>query len=151
MEVLEMERAYYFAYGSNMDDEQMQYRCPDAVKVGRALLPCFRFAIDTARVATVVNAPTEYVEGILWKISSEDERSLDVYEGVRSGCYSKQYLSVCMKDGSLIEPLVYVSNRPEWDRPTVTASSYMNRILECAEENGFSDDYVARLTQYARS
>ena len=146
-----MERDYYFAYGSNMDEEQMQYRCPDAVKVGHAMLPCFRCAIDSARVATVINAPTASVEGILWEISPEDERSLDIYEGVRSGCYSKRYLSVCMKDGSLIEPLVYVSNRPEWDRPTGTASNYTRRILECAEENGFSDNYLARLAHYARS
>ena len=34
----------YFAYGSNMNDEQMEFRCPDAEAVGTVCLEGYRLA-----------------------------------------------------------------------------------------------------------
>ena len=33
-----MERPLYFAYGSNINLDQMRYRCPDATVYGQAVL-----------------------------------------------------------------------------------------------------------------
>lgn len=45
---------YYFAYGSNMDIEQMKHRCPSSVEAGVALVNGYRFALDAAGVATIL-------------------------------------------------------------------------------------------------
>ena len=33
-----MKQTYYLAYGSNLNENQMRYRCPNAVKVGTLML-----------------------------------------------------------------------------------------------------------------
>ena len=43
-----MSRKEYFAYGSNLNFEQMAYRCPEATVVGTAKLNGYELAFDTA-------------------------------------------------------------------------------------------------------
>ena len=74
----------YFAYGSNMDVEQMAHRCPDAKKISVATLVGYRFAINDHGVATVIPTPDVNTEGVLWSISPTDKVSLDRYEGVKT-------------------------------------------------------------------
>lgn len=148
-----MKREYYFAYGSNMNKEQMACRCPDAIMVSKGMLPFYRFAIDSAGVATVIESSFDFVEGVIWLISENDIRNLDRYEGVAQNCYRKEYLTTVKKDkeGTFIEALVYISCRPEWNRPTGTASSYMSGILESAYRLDFRPDYMKTLMKYAET
>ena len=148
-----MEKEYYFAYGSNMDEKQMAYRCPDAVKVSKGYLYAYRFAIDQAGVATVIPDPRNYVEGIVWSVSKNDIRNLDLYEGVAVNCYRKDYPTVVLNDkaGTSIEPLVYISCRPEWSRPSGTGSPYMRNILKAAARHHFRQDYMQLLAMYAET
>ena len=78
---------YYWAYGSNLSVQGMLYRCPTAKKVGPLYvndgLLVFR------GVADVVISKGNKVAGGLWKVTQEDEDSLDAYEGVSSGLYKK--------------------------------------------------------------
>jgi len=46
----------HFAYGSNMDREQMSRRCPGAEYVGAASLPGYRFIINGRGYTTVRTA-----------------------------------------------------------------------------------------------
>lgn len=62
----------YFAYGSNMGNQQMAQRCPDNRKLGHACLPGFRWIISISGCATVVESPGEEVEGVLFEISESD-------------------------------------------------------------------------------
>ena len=146
-----MAREYYFAYGSNMDEEQMRYRCPNAIKVSEGLLPVYRFAIDQAGVATVIWDPSSFVEGIVWSVTPNDIRNLDRYEGVAENWYRKDYLSVVKRNryGTFIEALVYISCRPEWDKPSGTGSRYMRDILHTAAHHHFREDYMQILMKYA--
>ena len=80
--------AVYFAYGSNLSQEQMLARCPSAEVVGVARLPGYRLAFAGfsqawgGAVATVLRAPAAYVPGILYRVSGEDLARLDAFEGV---------------------------------------------------------------------
>ena len=78
----------YFAYGSNMDPEQMSTRCPDSDFCGVAWLSSYRFRINSRGVATVVPEEGAVVHGALWMISTRDEGRLDKYEGVAQGLVS---------------------------------------------------------------
>ena len=75
----------YFAYGSNMNRNQMTFRCPDAEVAGTVQLSGYRLAFREngggTGVATVLPEPDSFVDGVLWRISERDERRLDHYEG----------------------------------------------------------------------
>ena len=92
-----MKPIYYFAYGSNMDMEQMRRRCPDAKCIDTAVLHGWKFALDEVGYATVVPEAGASVPGLLWMLADADEAELDVYEGVRSRCYEKVTLSIVPK------------------------------------------------------
>lgn len=87
-----MRRQLYFAYGSNMNVRQMAYRCPDADPVGYMYLDHWRLVFRG--VADIVPDGKARCPGGVWVISEEDERKLDLYEGVRSGLYRKVYLPI---------------------------------------------------------
>ncbi len=84
----------YFAYGSNMDAEQMRMRCPGAEILSTAVLPDYKFTLDSEGCATVIPCEGKEVRGVIWKISRANEKALDWYEGVSKGCYSKEILNV---------------------------------------------------------
>lgn len=82
-----MRSVLYFAYGSNLDDDQMRTRCPSAVMVGRAVLAHHALAFGgfshhwSGPVASVVRARGAHVAGILYAISAPDLHALDCFEG----------------------------------------------------------------------
>lgn len=76
----------YVAYGSNMDEAQMEVRCPDAKLFGKGWLPGYRLAFRgslTGYYATIEKGESTYggVPVLLWLISDADETRLDRYEG----------------------------------------------------------------------
>jgi len=137
----------YFAYGSNMDLAQMSNRCERAATVSTAKLPSYRFIINSRGVATVVQDPSSVVQGLLWRISREDERSLDHHEGVTHGLYKKTFMRVALPSGKEIKALVYVAtdSTPGEPRP-----GYMEKIVSAAEECGLPEAYIERLRPWAR-
>lgn len=78
---------YYFAYGSNMDNAQMTERCPNARYIGKGYLPDYKLAFtrnsrkwDSA-VADILVSPGETVWGIIYIVTDEDLKKLDIREG----------------------------------------------------------------------
>ena len=75
----------YFAYGSNMNLNQMAFRCPDAEVVESVGLEGYRLAFRTEwrREWRCHHSAgrRSYVDGVLWRISERDEQHLDHYEG----------------------------------------------------------------------
>jgi len=86
-----MKTKLYFAYGMNTNTEEMAYRCPTAVPLGKAVLPDYRFEFKS--FATIVPSPKEQVEGVLWTITESDESALDILEGYPE-FYDKKTVSV---------------------------------------------------------
>ena len=139
-----MKPIYYFAYGSNMDTEQMRRRCPDAKCIDTAVLHGWKFALDEVGYATVVPAAGASVPGLLWMLSDADEAELDVYEGVRSRCYEKVTLSIAPKrTGVPAQALVYFSLRGANEGARV--QGYLERIVHAAAQAGFGASYLGML------
>ena len=139
----------YFAYGSNMDIDQMELRCPGAHFIGEATLENFDFALDLAGYATVVPSKDKNTTGILWFISRNDMRKLDSYEGVDFKCYRREYMSVIL-DGKEVSSLVYVSEREPYDG-TLYRDDYLDNIIDNAMRYEFDPEYVARLKEWQES
>lgn len=139
-----MKPIYYFAYGSNMDIDQMRRRCPNAKCVDTAVLHDWKFALDEVGYATVCPAAGMEVPGLLWMLLDTDEAALDCYEGVGSGCYQKARVTVTARRiPQHVEALVYISLRGENDGARVPG--YMGTITQAAKRAGFDDDYLGML------
>jgi len=91
---------YYFAFGSNMHIKQMAARCPESTLVARAVLQGYRWQINERGVANIVQSKPgepDIVEGILFSVSSKDERTLDRNEGVSKKFYERVLLTVAVE------------------------------------------------------
>lgn len=130
----------YFAYGSNMDREQMSRRCPGADYVGAASLPGYRFIINGRGYATVRTASASEVPGILWRLQPLDEAALDHYEGYPGGFYDKAYRTVSDAAGTSTQALVYIDHRNH----TLGApqEGYLERILASAEAHALPSSHI---------
>jgi gamma-glutamylcyclotransferase len=73
----------YFAYGSNLMLDQMKERCTDNVKIGIGTLSGYRWIINTRGYANIVKSEGDYVLGMIYEISSNDEKTLDRKEGLK--------------------------------------------------------------------
>lgn len=102
-----MNTKLYFAYGSNLNIDQMARRCPDADPICQLMLKDWKLVFRG--VADVVPFAGATVGGGLWRISAADEAKLDLYEGVRGGLYRKVYLPIRF-EGLLTTMLMYVMN-----------------------------------------
>ncbi len=135
----------YFAYGSNMDEQQMASRCPGSRVVGLCTLDNMRFVLDSAGVASIVPQVGSRVSGVVWLVTKRDIKSLDRYEGVASGCYRKEHVTVTVNN----EPcnaLVYISNRDITHAGR--RSGYMDKIVKAAKHHRFSWKYIQELQSW---
>ena len=140
-------RKLYFAYGSNMDAQQMSYRCPNAEVVRSVRLENYRLAYRGAGFATILPEQGSHVDGVLWSITTIDEIKLDRYEGFPRH-YAKQPITVTAKDGAEIEAMVYVMQPPMRDHPKLPSQEYFDTILRGKQQFGFSvPDTIAEINR----
>ena len=129
----------YFAYGSNINLRQMAVRCPDAQVVESAVLEnyelLFRGNDRDYGVATIRPKEGCQVHGLLWKITPECERSLDLYEGYPH-LYEKQKISLTTKSGQQISAMVYVMTREKEREPSMHTRGYFSGMMEGFQQNG---------------
>lgn len=107
----------YIAYGSNMVQEQMAYRCPDARLVGMGYLPSARLEFYLHATVERSRSKDAQVPVAVWEISEADEAMLDRYEGYPSH-YIKGERTVRMTNGSEIRGMIYLMNQKRVAPPT---------------------------------
>ena len=136
-----MSKRFYFAYGSNMDEQQMSTRCPGAVVEGTAKLRDHRFMINVKGFATVVREQSGEVFGVLWSLTPADEASLDAYEGIATGLYWKTTIDVEVKTES-VRALIYVAGNSRFGSPR---KDYINKLIAAAERHQLPATYIGKL------
>ena len=121
----------YFAYGSNLNRENMAQRCPDALPVMSFTLPNWRLVFRTHADIVLEEYGREGagVPGAIYEITERCERALDIYEGVAGGYYRKAYI------GTPICPaLVYImTDRLGVDLATPTREYYERCVQGCKD------------------
>lgn len=143
-------RSLYFAYGSNMDEQQMRAHCPTFRRVDSACLQGHRLAftrrsiVSGTGVADVVAVPRGAVWGVLYEVGDGDLEALDRKEG--SGwAYAREQKSVTLlADGSVRSATVYavLAKQPGEVPPS---GAYLERLIAAAEAHGLPGDYIATL------
>lgn len=122
-----MNKTLYLAYGSNLNLEQMAYRCPTAKPVGQVVLKDYQLLFRGGHggaVATVEPFKGKTVPCLLWEITPADEAALDRYEGFPF-LYRKEKVKVRLGKKN-VETMVYIMNE---SRPFGTPSCYYYSII----------------------
>ena len=121
----------YLAYGSNLSIEQMSVRCPDATIIGKGVLRDWKLLFR--QYATIEKCKWYYVPVLVWKLSKQDEKNLDWYEGVpRFYIKEKLTLEVSSLDNNELgeeNGMVYVMTQQAVKLRTVMPSRYYFALL----------------------
>lgn len=126
----------YVAYGSNMNLEQMSHRCPKAKVVGTGILKDYKltFRGRYKGVANIEHCKDKAVPIVLWEITEECERALDLYEGYPN-FYIKKEVEVAVGDESKTA-MVYVMSKEYTDMVAAPTEYYFNVIARGYSDNG---------------
>jgi len=136
-----MSKKYYIAYGSNLNKEQMKFRCPDAIPEGTSEIENYTLVFrghPYSAVATIEPKEGCSVPVAIWSISQSDEENLDVYEGFPR-FYGKQIFNVSL-NGKVIPAMVYImTNGHQIGKPSVR---YVRTIQQGYSDFGFDQNIL---------
>jgi gamma-glutamylcyclotransferase (GGCT)/AIG2-like uncharacterized protein YtfP len=145
----------YFAYGSNMNWQQMKQRCPSAAFIGVARLPDYKLAFTRMSnrrgcgVADIVSSAGSEVWGVIYRIDDIDLGNLDFSEGYVPGRQNNAYRRVELRvyaDGDRDKPMTVwtyeVINKLEGPRPD---ENYKRLLIEGARGWKLPHDYVEKM------
>lgn len=126
----------YVAYGSNMNLEQMSHRCPKAKVAGVGILKDYKltFRGRYKGVANIELCKDKAVPIVLWEITEECEKALDLYEGYPN-FYIKKEVEVAVGDESKTA-MVYVMSKEYTDMVAAPTEYYFNVIARGYSDNG---------------
>ena len=136
----------YFAYGSNINLEQMAYRCPAATIVGPAVLENYELLFRRG-YATIKPRKGGKVHGLLWTLTPICEQTLDMYEGYPR-TYDKQMVTVRDGSGQDLSVLVYIMDERFRD-PTMPHPGYYDIIVEGYRQNGLPEAALKKALDHA--
>lgn len=130
----------YIAYGSNMNLEQMDYRCPNSYVMGNGKLKGWKLVFNVHADVIKTDNENDFVPVVVWNIADDDWGRLDMYEGYPS-YYVKETVNVILDNGKIEKAIVYVmaDNRKGICPP---AQSYFDGICEGYIENGIDVEYL---------
>ena len=134
--MIKMSKIYYLAYGSNLNKNQMAYRCPNAKTIGSMMLKGYELVFKSC-LTIEPNKDGEVPLGI-WQITKEDEKRLDRYEGYPI-LYRKEYIDIVIK-GKKEKALVYIMN--DVRKRCAHAGVYMDVCMKGYKDFKFDIDYL---------
>ena len=141
----------YFAYGSNMDFDQLKDRCSSATYLSRAVLPdhsiCFpRYSKKReCGVASIMPQKGPAVWGVVYQINRGDLVELDLAEGVASDAYGKIEVIV-HADGDYALPLSVLTYLATPQAGIYRPSpSYISQFIKGARHWKLPEAYVHEL------
>jgi cation transport regulator ChaC len=149
---------YYFAYGSNMDEEDLKTWCKNKSKsfpqwklLGTACLENYRLAFNyyssgrNGGAANLMESQNSRVYGLLFEMSESDRETIREKEGFPN-YYVEITITVKHRDNTISDVTTYkvVKNKEkiEHQKPS---RSYMGLILKNAYNNKFPDEYIRYL------
>lgn len=119
----------YFAYGSNINLDQMAFRCPNATVLMPVVLSGYELTYRAGGVATVIPKKDSEVLGLMWSITPECEKSLDRYEGYPSFYHKTDVAVTDPETGKIYHVMMYEMDE-RYREPSVPSSGYFGGIVE---------------------
>ena len=104
-------KKYYIAYGSNLNVQQMKFRCPGAKVVGKSVIKNYELLYKgskTGSYLTIEKKNGSVVPVAVWEVTADDEKRLDAYEGYPNFYYKKNMKITLAETGKIINAFVYI-------------------------------------------
>ena len=137
---------FYFAYGSNMNHQQMRTRCPEAKFLFRAVLESHSFVYDgwslmhRGAVANIVPKKNGTVWGGVYETLEAHRDTLDNYEGYPSH-YDRKGVSVVDDSRDLHAVFVYFR---QGEAPGSPSDEYRQTVLRGARDCDLPEEYTEK-------
>ena len=148
-------KKYYLAYGSNLNREQMGYRCPNAQPVGTVQLESWRLIFrgsGTGNYLTIEPAPGYSVPVAVWAVTKADEAALDRYEGFpvfyRKETLPITYTGLKTAQERQVEAFVYLMN--DGHLAGLPTTRYMDTCEVGYRDFGFDPEALLGARAYTR-
>ena len=148
-------KKYYLAYGSNLNREQMGYRCPNAQPVGTVQLESWRLIFrgsGTGNYLTIEPAPGYSVPVAVWAVTKADEAALDRYEGFpvfyRKETLPITYTGLKTAQERQVEAFVYLMN--DGHPAGLPTTRYMDTCEVGYRDFGFDPEALLEARAYTR-
>lgn len=131
---------FYVAYGSNLNIDQMDERCPGAQPVCTAKLEGYELVFRNSRTNCFLSVDPKQgssVDVVVWKVTREDEKELDRREGYPR-CYQKKDQEVTLTgegEGKTMTGVMYYLPQDRQMGPC--SEGYLDRVLAGYEHFGF--------------
>ena len=148
-------KRYYLAYGSNLNQGQMSYRCPGAIPIGIAFLKGYRLLFKgskTGAFLTIEPSKKDLVPVGVWLVDETHERKLDIYEGYPEFYYKVDMpvrmvtLDTCeVKD---INAFVYIMD--ESRSVGIPSYGYMKVCTDGYRDFGFDESHLIKALMYSQ-
>ena len=143
----------YFAYGSNLHQDQMDARCTQCTAIGPAVLPGHRliFAGESKRwdhggVANIIRAQGHAVHGFLFELPGPSLEALDTFEG-HPNRYRRTPVEV-RRDDRNVSAIAYVRvDNPPARRPS---PEYLATMAYAYGRLGFAFDSLLEASAATR-
>lgn len=142
-----MAKRLYVAYGSNLNLEQMRWRCPDAKPIGAGIITGYELLFkgsQTGSYLTIEKADGSDVPVGVFEVSEDDEQALDRYEGYPVFYYKKEMVIPIksFKTGKVSYRKVFVYIMKEERLVGIPSKLYMNTCLEGYRYFDFDTGYL---------
>ena len=136
----------YVAYGSNMNLEQMAFRCPKSKVIGNGKLKGWKLVFN-CHADIIKGKKNDEVPVVVWDIDDEDWKRLDMYEGYPN-YYVKELVDVKLDNGTEEKAVVYVmaDNRKGICPPS---RGYFDGIIRGCIENRIDTEYLYDALEYS--
>jgi cation transport regulator ChaC len=139
----------YFAYGSNMDAEQMKGRGISFSQRMHAVLRGYSLRFNKVTYknphqgyANIVRKSGDVVEGILYEVSKSDLSNLDKYEGYPDH-YDQKIVIVQTDSGEKVEAVAYIAHPDKVREGLKPTKKYLSHLL--AARDILSKPYIQKL------
>ena len=142
-----MTKRYYIAYGSNLNIDQMSYRCPGARVVGTSKIPDFQLLFKGSKSGaylTIEPKKGAKVPVAVWEVTADDELSLDRYEGYPNFYYKTEVEIpvICISDRRVRKLKAFIYIMHEEREIGVPSQRYVDICLDGYEAFGFDEKHL---------
>lgn len=137
----------YFAYGSNLNPQQMDERCPGFHVHARGSVEGYkltfpRYCIGWAGgVASIEPEAGQTVWGVLYEVTQDHIDALDGFEAIDKGEYTRDSIEVLLDTGQSVTAITYFAN-PEPEGPMPPSRQYLDAILRGARFHKLPEAYI---------
>tara|TARA_B100000941_G_scaffold17030_1_gene10293 strand:- start:117 stop:524 length:408 start_codon:yes stop_codon:yes gene_type:complete len=128
----------YFAYGSNLHQQQMRRRCKDSIFIKSFILKDHILNFRSQyKVADIEELKGSFVPGAIYDISKSDEKKLDIYEDYPF-LYKKKYFII--KDKTVMT--YFMNSKSSFKYPS---TRYLNIIKQGYKDCKLDMNYLFKI------